>query len=112
AIDVPPSVKLTPPVGFVPVTEAVKVTAAPTVDGLSELASTVVVEPTAASTPHASISVMQEYGLSALLILTRIRSVVNAVKVTLRLTRLLPLTVARVIQAEPFQPWTVKSLMP
>ena len=41
AIDVPPSVKFTLPVGFVPVTVAVKVTGAPTVAGLAELASVV-----------------------------------------------------------------------
>ncbi len=36
--------------------------------------------------------------------LMRMRSVVNAVKVTVRLTRLLPLTVASVTQAAPLQP--------
>ena len=44
--------------------------------------------------------------------LTRMRSVVKAVKLTLRLTRLLPLTVASVTQEEPFQPWTVKAVTP
>ena len=44
-IDVAPSRKLTVPVGLVPVTLAVKVTAAPTVDGLSELPSAVVEGP-------------------------------------------------------------------
>ena len=44
--------------------------------------------------------------------LTRMRSVVKVAKLALRLTRLLPLTVARVTQAEPFQPWTVKSVRP
>ena len=34
----------------------------------------------------------------------RMRSVVKAAKVTVRLTRLLPLTVASVTQAVPFQP--------
>ena len=38
AIDVPPSLKLTLPVGATPVTVAVNVTLAPTVDGLPELA--------------------------------------------------------------------------
>jgi hypothetical protein len=42
-IDVPPSVKLTLPVGFVPLTVAVNVTVVPTVAGLAELATTVVV---------------------------------------------------------------------
>src|SRR6266571_4488183 len=41
--ETPPSVKLTGPVGLVPVTVAVRVTLAPTVDGLEELASVVVV---------------------------------------------------------------------
>ncbi len=45
AIDVPPSLKFTVPVGAAPVTVAVKVTLAPTVDGLSELASVVEVTP-------------------------------------------------------------------
>jgi hypothetical protein len=40
---VPPSVKFTLPVGAVPVTDAVKVTLAPTVEGFSELRSVVVV---------------------------------------------------------------------
>src|SRR5437867_2134019 len=43
AIDVAPSLKLTVPVGLAPVTVAVKVTFAPTVDGLVELLSVVVV---------------------------------------------------------------------
>ncbi len=105
----PPSVKLTLPVGLVPVTVAVKVTGVPTGAGVSEVASVVVVagKPVAA-TPQASISVMREYEARALVTLMRMRSVVNAVKVTLRLTRLLPLTEPRVTQAEPFQPCTAK----
>ena len=43
AIDVPPSVKFTVPVGAAPVTVAVKVTLAPTVDGFNELTCVVVV---------------------------------------------------------------------
>jgi len=43
AIDEPPSVKLTLPVGAVPVTVAVNVTLAPTGAGLSELVTMVVV---------------------------------------------------------------------
>ena len=43
AIDVPPSVKLTVPVGDAPVTVAVKVTLAPGADGFSELTCVVVV---------------------------------------------------------------------
>src|SRR6266566_5310011 len=42
ASELPPSVKLTLPVGLAPVTEAVKVTLAPASDGLAELASVVV----------------------------------------------------------------------
>src|SRR6266446_1371794 len=40
---VPPSVKLTLPVGAVPVTDAVKVTLVPTVEGFNELDTVVVV---------------------------------------------------------------------
>ena len=43
AIDAPPSLKATVPVGLAPVTVAVKVTLAPTVDGFGALASVVVV---------------------------------------------------------------------
>src|SRR5207248_4143516 len=43
AIDVAPSLKLTVPVGLVPVAVAVKETLVPTVDGLEELMSVVVV---------------------------------------------------------------------
>ena len=64
------------------------------------------------TSPHASISVMREYWASALVTLTRIRSVVKALKLIVCLTRLLPATVASVTQAEPFQPCTEKSLMP
>ena len=40
------------------------------------------------------------------------RSVVVGAKLTVRLTSVLPLTVARVIQLVPFQPCTVKAVMP
>jgi hypothetical protein len=40
-IETPASLKLIVPVGLLPVTEAVKVTLLPTVEGLAELASTV-----------------------------------------------------------------------
>ena len=43
AIDVPPSVKFTEAVGLLPLTVAVNVTVEPTVAGLTELASVVVV---------------------------------------------------------------------
>ena len=45
AMDVPPSLKLTVPVGAVPVTVAVKVTLLPAIDGLSELATLVALVP-------------------------------------------------------------------
>ena len=44
-IELAPSLKLTDPVGLVPVTVAVKVTLAPTVEGLEELPSAVVLGP-------------------------------------------------------------------
>ena len=45
--------------------------------------------------------------------LMRMRSWWTAAKLTVRLTRLLPLTVPRVTQVPPpFQPWTVKSVTP
>src|SRR5437899_3897208 len=44
--------------------------------------------------------------------LTRIRGVVYGAKETVRLTRLLPVTLPSVIQVEPSQAWTVKSVMP
>ncbi len=53
-IVLPPSVKATDPVGAVPLTVAVKVTFAPTVDGLSELASVVVL---AAAPPTVTLTV-------------------------------------------------------
>ena len=43
-IEVAPSLKLTLPVGLLPTTVAVKVTVAPAVDGLAELARVVVVD--------------------------------------------------------------------
>ena len=42
----------------------------------------------------------------------RMRSVATAAKVTVRLTRLLPVTVACVTQAEPFQVCTWKAVTP
>ena len=44
--------------------------------------------------------------------LTRMRSVLKAAKLTVRLTRLLPLTAPRVTQAAPFHPCTWKSVTP
>ena len=49
-IDVPASVKLTLPVGAVPITVAVNVTTVPSDDGLSELASAVRVAPVSTMT--------------------------------------------------------------
>ena len=61
AIDVPPSLKFTLPVGAMPVTDAVKMTLEPTVDGLAELTTEIVVGGgPAAVVPQASISVMRE----------------------------------------------------
>src|SRR6266404_1905157 len=83
AIDVPPSVKLTLPVGARPVTDAVNVTLAPDSDGFAELA-TVVVVGVGPPPPevHASISVTRENPPMAPVTLTRMRSVVVAVKFT------------------------------
>src|SRR6185437_9118465 len=58
--------------------------------------------------PHASISVMRVQLASAWVTLMRIRSVGNGVNVTLRLTRLLPATVASVTQLVPLYPCTWK----
>src|ERR1700681_483073 len=95
-----PSVKATLPVGLLPGTVAVKGTELPTVDGFNELTSAVLEGggPTAAL-PQASTSTRREYCSSALVTLTRRRVVVNAGKVTARLTRLLPLTLPKVTQA-------------
>src|SRR5262249_4316423 len=111
--DAPFSVKRTIPVGLVPFTAAVKVTLLPAVAGLPELVSVVPVvgNPTAAA-PQASTSVRWHHVGAAAVMLIRMRSVVYGAKVTVRLTRLLPLTVARVTQAVPFQACTLKSLMP
>ena len=60
-IVVPPSLKLTLPVGAAPTTVAVNVTFDPTVAGFAELVSDVVVDvKPAAATPQASTSVMRE----------------------------------------------------
>ena len=57
----PPSARSTVPVGLLPVTVAVKVTAVPALAGLSELASVVVVDGSVdAGTPQASTSVRRE----------------------------------------------------
>ena len=57
----PPSARLTVPVGLLPVTVAVRVTGLPAVAGLAELASVVVVDGSVdAGTPQASTSVSRE----------------------------------------------------
>src|SRR6185437_12535567 len=61
---------------------------------------------------HASTSVMRVQLASAWVTLMRMRSVGNGVNVTLRLTRLLPATVASVTQLVPLYPCTWKSVMP
>jgi hypothetical protein len=55
-IELAPSLKLTDPVGLVPVTVAVKVTLVPTVDGFVELASVVVL---AAPPPYVTLIVSE-----------------------------------------------------
>ena len=55
---------------------------------------------------------MREYVASAALTRTRTRSVATGAKVTVRLTRLLPVTVACVTQADPFQVWTWNAVTP
>src|SRR6266566_3437284 len=75
AMALPPSVKLTLPVGFVPLTVAVNVTLLPTVAGLPELVSVVVVvgNPLAA-VPQASTSVRRDHESTAPVMLIRMRS--------------------------------------
>src|SRR5450432_348416 len=113
AMDAPASVKLMLPVGAVPATVAVNVTAEPAVDGLAELASVVVdgAGPSAA-VPHASTSVMREKEASAAVTLMRMRLVVYGAKLTLRFTRLLPVTLPSVTHADPFQPCTLNAVTP
>src|ERR1700719_4139340 len=106
----PSAVKATLPVGALPITVAVKVTLAPRLDGLAEEVSAVVDD--ALLAVHASTSVMRDQVLSALVMLMRIRSVVYGEKFTVRLTRLLPLTVPSATQLAPSQPCTVKSVTP
>ncbi len=60
----------------------------------------------------ASTSEIYEYPSGLLVTLIRMRSVVTAAKLTVRLTRLLPVIVACVTQADPFQVCTVKPVMP
>src|SRR3954453_22990653 len=87
----PASVKLTVPVGALPVTVAVKVTLLPAVAGLGApiKAVDVGVGPGPAL-PHASTSVMRDQLSTALATLIWILLVLYAAKLTQRLTRLLP----------------------
>src|SRR6185369_5064266 len=62
--------------------------------------------------PQASISVMREKEARAAVMRMRIWLVVKGAKVTVRLTRVLPLTVASVIHWVPCLPWTVKAVSP
>src|SRR5688572_13685825 len=66
----------------------------------------------AAEVAQASTSVMRAWFERPIVTFTRIRSVVKAANVTVRLTNALPVTVARVTQLEPFQPCTEKSRKP
>src|SRR5436190_10194720 len=86
----PPSVKVTLPVGLVPATVAVKVTLLPSVAGLPELVSVVVVEGKPAAMPQASISVIRDHESLVPVMVMRMLSAVKAAKLTVRLTRLLP----------------------
>src|SRR6266699_3016335 len=70
---VPSAVKATLPVGALPVTVAMKVTLAPTLEGLAEEVSAVADDTLLAV--HASTSVMRDHAPSALVTLIRIRSV-------------------------------------
>ncbi len=85
----------------------------PTVDGFADETSAVVVDAgPAAPVVHASISVRREFLFSALVMRMRMRSVETAAKVTVRLTRLFPATVATLTQAAPVQRCTWKSVTP
>src|SRR5208282_4407038 len=114
AIVLPPSVKVTVPVGLLPLTLAVKVTFLCLIEGLRELVTEVVVAPPPPPFEvQASISTMRVKRSSAAVTLTRMRSVVYAEKLTARLTRLLPVTAApRLTQALPLQPCTWKAVTP
>src|SRR4051812_46567300 len=91
---VPSLVKLTFPPGLAPVTVALNVTLVPAATGEPEVDSVVVLGGRLdAATPHASTSVISDQALRAAVTLMRIWSVVKGAKLTVRLTRLLPLTV-------------------
>src|SRR5687768_7932372 len=101
------AVNATVPVGDAPVTDAVNVTFDPWVAGFAELASAVLVTDEGAATPQASTSTIREAPSGVPVMLIRIRSVVNWANVTVFLISELPVTVASVTHAEPFQPCTV-----
>src|SRR2546429_1446472 len=71
----PSAAKLTLPVGFVPATVAVNVTLLPTVAGLPELVSVVLVGDPPATVPQASTSVRRDHESTAPVMLMRMRSV-------------------------------------
>src|SRR5258706_9204058 len=107
AIELPPLVKVTLPVGLDPVTVAVNITLWLILAGLTELASATDTGGGGGAPPvvQASTSATNEAAdlpPSAALMTTRILLVVVAAKDTVRLTRLLPLTEPCVTQAEPF----------
>ena len=78
----PPSVKATVPAAALPATLAMKVTVVPAATGLPDVDSVVVVGtgPLGVAVVQASIPLRREYDCSALVILTRMRSVVNGVR--------------------------------
>src|SRR6266702_164084 len=103
-IELPPSVKPTVPVGALPVTVAVKVTFAPTVDGLSELASVVVVLATLPATSvTASMKVVLSLGsvpanvLVFKALVTTEKAILNAAKLVLAGAIRLPIWVPSTI---------------
>src|SRR2546430_2369040 len=87
--------------------DAVNVTFWPAFDGLSEeLTATVGVG------SEGGVSTTRDRLVGVRLMFTRMRSVVNAVKFTLRFTRLLPVTVPSGTHEIPSKPSTVKSRTP
>jgi hypothetical protein len=93
-IALPSLAKATVPVGLLPVTVAVKVTLVPATAGLAELPAWSCWRQASPPTPQASISVIARVAAERAVTLIRMRSVVNAAKLTVRFTRLLPLTLA------------------
>src|SRR5437763_10148623 len=114
AIALPLLVNPTIPVGSDPFTVAVNVTAVVFLTGFAELAS-VTPGGGGGATPgvHASTSVRNEYlPFAAALMFTRILLVATLANDTVRFTRLLPVTEACVMHAEPFPVCTSKAVSP